>query len=103
MGQVKKVLGESTPSRSKAAIYRKAAWLIEQGRQDRSCCAIVTAQGLQEYEYSDERNAYTDLMLHGREVTHVIFAGIGSDSPEATDIRILLLCLMAAIVEAGDA
>jgi hypothetical protein len=89
----------------RAAIYRKAARLIERGDWDRSCWAVTAAEFGSLDHRSDDANvdAYADFMLGGCQVSSRLFSYIGHDSQKAQDIRVLLLCFMACAVETGDA
>lgn len=91
---------------NRAAIYRKAARLIERNDWDRSCWAVIAAEFGSLDVTSDQTNAdaYAAFMLEdGCQVPSLLFPDVGPDSQQAQDIRVLLLCFMACAVETGDA
>lgn len=94
--------------RRTAAIYRKAARLIETGERGLSCCAVMHAK------HGDHRwvevNAYTDAACikygsimskdEGGRVTSWQFTEAEDEGcGNGQDLRILALCFMAAITE----
>ena len=95
----------STDWKARTAIYREAARLIERGESDernigvRACFAIDQAA---ERRKSAARSAYVKHVLGGCSASAWLYEGY-EDSPEANDERIVALCFMAALVEAGDA
>lgn len=96
----------TTPSRS-AAIYRKAAKLLEDERECFACCAISVAVHGKTYALQECAGARALFVSKFRPHTYDgngPFFGYYTDDPvQANDARILALCFMAAMVEAGDA
>jgi hypothetical protein len=101
----------------KAELYRKAAKLIEAGavhskhpERDAgpanyvnvvgfSCCAVAEAQGIfPSWNYHEKSSR---LVERYRDIFDGDFGG--KYDPESKDHRIVALCMMAAMVEAGDA
>jgi hypothetical protein len=89
-----------TDTAKRAAIYRKAAKLIDDGFCDRSCWAVKSAATGDIFGPCPECDEFVDVMLGGSDVTSMLPFGNTSDTiMEDRDIRILLLCFMAAITE----
>lgn len=90
-----------------AAVYRKAAKLIEDCREELSCRAIANAAygshwtksqwNRVVHPYSDTFAATEDYARDGNWLDHVL------NCSEQQDWRVLALCFMAVMVEAGDA
>ena len=90
---------------TKANIYREAARLLEIGARHSdnksnvmySCCAIAEAEGcFNEWNLNDRDSSLVDEY-------RTLFDGGFDPFDSGRDHRILALCLMAAMVEAGDA
>ena len=101
-------MSRSTEARSKAAIYRKAAMLLEDGALHsgerntpvkHSCCAVAKAEGIfPEWNYGHVESRLVD------EYYEIFNGNFGPYWEQRNqDVRILALCFMAAMVEAGDA
>jgi len=85
-----------------SAIYRKAARLIANGKNIRSCLAIEAAQGRLYFGVNPKSPAhdeYKDLILGGVDRTSTLFPDYSQR--EADEVRVLALLLMAEI--AADA
>ncbi len=95
----------STEKAKRAATYLKAAKIIERGGNKRSdglydgACDVICC-----FEYCDapweHRQAFRDIFVAG-EPFYLLTDLLPID--EAQDWRVLALCFMAAMVEAGDA
>jgi hypothetical protein len=89
-------------SKRDAALYRKAAKRIETGENSWSCCAIEEALPMSKRTYGAWHPA--------TEKYRQMFAEAGSlsisqfdETGDGEGVRIVALCLMAAMAEAGDA
>lgn len=97
-------MGEVVTKRQRVAIYREAARLIAEWESDRSCWAILKAEGkVVGCDWSGSASAYSGFMLNDVYSTWALPWGCDEDSQEAQNIRVLLLCFMAAAVATGDA
>ena len=93
-------------SSTDVAVYRGAARLMELGFHDYACNAIWTASHpRKEWRYPDERDRhplvvkFTEYFKPERNDTVAWFGEAGRGRRR----RIIALCMMAAMVEAGDA
>jgi hypothetical protein len=87
------------------AIYRRAAECLFDIKQDaiRGCCfAIAQADGSGDYT-SQNQKSFHDLFEPDDHGDGYYFEQISTDQPVRRECRLLALCLMAAMVEAGDA
>lgn len=93
---------------AKAEIYRKAAKLLEDcathsgelhTKVKFSCCAVAEAEGI--FFLWNYAKAHSDLVDQYRDIFDKDFGPDWQDGPR--DHRITALCMMAAMVEAGDA
>lgn len=104
-----KPLNASTERNKRAAVYRKAAQLGELGERDGSCVWVAVAEGL-DSPYASELSAkYSKVFNPGSDFA-LYWGNEWADQPwscgpveAARDCRVLALCFMAALVEAGDA
>jgi hypothetical protein len=104
MGRTEVKISQSTETAKRAAIYREAARLIENDKMDYSCCAIAEAQGIfDEWNRSKAESAlvdgYADVMGSFKEAGGFCCGW----TDDGRDERVVALCFMAAMVEAGDA
>lgn len=88
-------------NRAEAAIYLAAAKAIGAGREEYSCIAIDNAIDPLECG-TPQRRKYSNIFGANLQ-TKIYTACDGVDNYECKQLRILLLCFMAAMVEAGDA
>lgn len=104
---MKKISATSTEGRAaRAAIYREAARMIEREKHSFACYALgdagqddSTLCGLMNEIYAPGVSGAWLCGIGGEEGCHYPLAG---DCPERSG-RVLALCFMAAMVEAGDA
>ena len=109
----------STDTTKVAALYRKAAHLIEGGAwqpveddidewptQKFSCWAITAAMGRKKYQFGPEDRTPKEV----KDYQYIFKPEEGNwcwgdlwEEHERDDCRVLALCFMAAMVEAGDA
>jgi hypothetical protein len=95
----------STDTAKRVELYREAARLVHVGQTRRSCYAVAIAATGDEFGSSrvPEVKRYMKAMLDGEYFTAALPWDKEFDCAENDRIRVLLLCFMAAMVEAGDA
>lgn len=101
-------------TKRKVSIYLKAAASIARWPENGTCCAVFEIQhgrrndgySCDELDLDPVTSAYIDTMSEGggsSAYSDQMYRAYGWDAtPEKTDHRILALCFMAAMVEAGD-
>lgn len=91
---------ETAKRRKNTDIYRRAARLIENNKADMSCWAINQARtnGREILGRSPQREKYENTFVIDAPDGH-----FGPNNEENRGVRIVALCFMAAMVEAGDA
>jgi hypothetical protein len=85
----------------KARVYRDAAVLIAEGKEDRACWAIEKAQGDTRHAHTLARRKFVEVMLDGCEYSSYLFPRYG-DSLRARHERVMLLLFAYQLERTGD-
>jgi hypothetical protein len=90
-------------TRPLAEVYREAAWLVESGATGYSCFAISDALGVMRWGRRAAHKKFMAIWGHNEYwLATEIWRAHQDLECDCRDLRVMLLCLAAALAEAGD-